>query len=394
MDGINFIILLATCLLALPVLTFCSQVLSALFLKSPPESDKEIPRPSVAILIPAHNEEAVIKESLDSIVPQLKQSDILLVVADNCQDNTADIARNCGAMVIERQHQTKRGKGYALDFGIQYLRKHNSPEVVIIIDADCKISKDGIEILAKKSWQNKKPVQGFSLMEATYEQSIKQKISEFAWRVKNLVRPKGMLNVSFPCQLMGTGMAFPWELINTARLAHGNMVEDMKLGIDLAIEGFAPMFCPEVQVYSQFPQEESIIQTQRTRWEHGHLATILSEAPRLLKAALLKADKSLLAMALDLAVPPLSVLALLITGLCFISLVVAASTEQWDIFLGPALLLMVFAVAVLAAWYGFARQIVSFKTLGSIPYYMIQKIPLYLGFLFNRQQGWVKTKRK
>ncbi len=394
MDVISFTLLLVTSLLALPVLTFCSQVLSALLLKSPPESDKGIQRPSVAILIPAHNEEAVIKETLTSILSQLKQSDILLVVADNCQDKTADIARSCGAMVIERQHETKRGKGYALDFGIQYLRKHKPSEIVVIIDADCLISANCIDRLAKQSWQHNKPVQALYLMQSAEGSSLKQKIAEFAWCVKNLVRPKGMRNVSFPCQLMGTGMAFPWELINNAQLAHGNMVEDMKLGIDLAIEGFAPVFCPEVQVISQFPEEESIIQTQRTRWEHGHLATILSEAPRLLKAALLKVDKSLLVMALDLAVPPLSVLGLLITGLCFISLVVAASTGQWDIFLGPVMLLVVFAAAVLAAWYGFARQIVSFKTLGSIPYYMMQKIPLYLGFLFNRQQGWVKTKRK
>jgi hypothetical protein len=59
---------------------------------------------------------------------------------------------------------------------------------------------------------------------------LKSKVSEFAWCVKNLVRPLGYSNLGCPCQLMGTGMAFKWSTLSKADLANGNIVEDMKLG--------------------------------------------------------------------------------------------------------------------------------------------------------------------
>ena len=70
------------------------------------------------------------------------------------------------------------------------------------------------------------------------------RVREFAWRVKNWVRPLGLSSLGLPCQLMGTGMAFPWEVIADARLATGSLAEDLKLGLELAANGHPPVFCP------------------------------------------------------------------------------------------------------------------------------------------------------
>jgi len=393
MDFINNLFIIFCYFLAIPTLVFSLQVFLASAKRKPKE--KSVTSSSrVTVLVPAHNEELIIANTLPAIISQLKSNDMLLVVADNCTDNTSSIAESCGAKVIERKDDKQRGKGYALDFGLQFIAENDPPEIVIIIDADCSLSSDCIEILAQRAKIENKPIQALDLMKAPKNKSITQEIAEFAWVVKNQVRPLGLMHLGLPCQLMGTGMAFPWQLLSQANLAHGNMVEDMKLGIDLAVQGFTTTFCPEARVTSEFPVSQQVASAQRTRWEHGHLSMIFAETPRLLKQAIHKRDMSLLSMALDLSVPPLSVLGLSLVGMLSIALCLAF----FSVYLIPAIFMTslsgIFAVAVFTAWYRFGREIVAFKTLCAVPLYILHKIPLYFSFLIKRQQDWVKTERR
>ncbi|WP_404361167.1 glycosyltransferase family 2 protein [Methylotuvimicrobium sp. KM1] len=392
MDFIDIALIAFAGLLAVPTTVFALQVFLAAGAGRSSFQQTGV-RSRMAVLMPAHNEAAVIVDTLSFILPQLDANDRLLVVADNCSDDTAALAKACGADVIERHDASQRGKGYALDFGLRFLAEHNPPEVLIVIDADCQVSHQCIDTLARRAAVENRPVQALYLMQAPPTQSLAQAIAEFAWLVKNQVRPLGFMRMGLPCQLMGTGMAFPWDVLQRADLAHGNMVEDMKMGIDLALQGFAPVFCPETLVTSEFPTSEQVTSKQRTRWEHGHLATILAETPRLLRAAIRMRDSRLLVMALDLAVPPLSVLALNLFLLLSIALALAIHVGG-GLSVGLALLLNgLFAVATVLAWQRFGRHILSGRQLLGIPAYIIRKIPLYLGFLFRRQQEWVKTDR-
>src|SRR5262245_4660636 len=90
-------------------------------------------RPLIAIVIPAHNEALGIADTLRNITPQLEVRDRLLVVADNCTDDTARIGTAAGAEVLQRFDCERQGKGYALDFGVRHLER-NPPEAVLIID--------------------------------------------------------------------------------------------------------------------------------------------------------------------------------------------------------------------------------------------------------------------
>lgn len=103
---------------------------------------------SVSVLIPAHNEEKVISQTLKTIIPQLKSTDNIIVIADNCTDCTVAVVENMGVKIIERQNDLLKGKGYALDFGVNYLRE-NPPDVVIFIDADCNVEQNAIAFLVK-----------------------------------------------------------------------------------------------------------------------------------------------------------------------------------------------------------------------------------------------------
>ena len=386
---IHYILLVSAIVLMLPVAVLLAQVLTAIFFsKKVPTPVPNITRPSVAILIPAHNESLVIAKTLESLLPQLSTQDQLLVVADNCTDDTTTIAKNLGAKVIERNNLILRGKGYALDFGLQYL-SHQPSQVLIIVDADCIVLSDAIQLLALACVNYQRPIQALYLMESQDQPSLKARIAEFAWLLKNKVRPLGFKALGLPCQLMGTGMAFLWEDIKKINLASGHIVEDMKLGVDFSRVNKAPIFLPEALVKSVFPPTQEATNTQRARWEHGHLSVILNEAPSLLYEAIKLQNLQMFGLACDLIVPPIAVLTLLCAVLFVLCLFFAT---QLAILLST-LILTCLTLAVLLAWFFFGQHIISFKQLCYAPIYALIKIPLYIKFFFNRQVDWVRSKR-
>lgn len=381
---------LAAALLAVPCAVVFVQVCAAGWLRPaiPPQAGS---RPRVAVLMPAHNESAVIAESLRHIVMQRERQDRLVVVADNCDDDTAAIAAAAGAEVVERFDQVRRGKGYALDAGLNHLRD-DPPEVVVVIDADCRVAPHALARLAVHCHHTGQPVQALYLMESPAG-SGGVPLAAFAWRLKNWVRPLGMARLGLPCQLMGTGMAFPWRVAQRLDLAHGGLVEDMQLGVELALAGTPPCFLPEAQVTSVFPVDAAAQATQRTRWEHGHLGMILHGVPRLLSAGIRHTSLRVMALALDLVVPPLALLAFAagLLGVAGVSLGYVLSDARLALIANLPLLLLVVAVAV--AWHRWGQDLLPPVALLGIPRYVAAKLPLYLRFFTRRERAWVKTGR-
>lgn len=382
---------IAVLALWIPVLVFFMQVVMAL----PVYRHRAVPggpRPTVAVVVPAHDEALMIAATVRAIVPQLVGGDRLLVVADNCTDETARVAAAAGADVIERFDAERRGKGYALDFSVRELAT-NPPQVVVIVDADCETGSDTIDRLARLSLESGRPVQALDLMVSPAGAGLKTRIAEFAWLIKNQVRALGYHRLGLPCQLMGTGMAFPWAVISNAALASGHIVEDLNLGIELARTGKPALFCPEARVVSYFPVTTEGITGQRTRWEHGHLGAIIAIAPRLLLDAVRRGDKNLFALALDLCVPPLALLFLLVLTAFVATAAFYAMTDlALPLWLATAAL-SIFGIAVTIAWLRYGRQVISLASLACAPLYAVWKIPLYLKFMAKRQVEWVRSRR-
>lgn len=394
---LELLLLLLITALTLPVLVLLVQVIASLFsLKRIKPSQVSYANISVAVIVPAHNESLGIATTILSILPQLESSNPLqnqlIVVADNCTDDTVEISRQLGAIAIIRENNLQRGKGYALDFGLQYL-KSNPPQVVIIIDADCTISDNGISLLAQACIRHQTPIQALDLMLSPANANLKTKIAEFAWVVKNQVRPLGFKMLGLPCQLMGTGMAFLWDDIANIQLASGHIAEDMKLGVDLCRAKKPTLFFPQVCVQSFFPVTQEVAKNQRTRWEHGHLSTILSDAPSLFLEAIKNRNLQMLGLGLDLIVPPLAVLALMCMIVLAVSLLINQILPIKFIVLAAALTSTALLTAILIAWAFFGRHIISFKQLCYAPIYAFMKIPLYIKFFVNRQVEWVRSKR-
>ena len=393
--GLELLLCAAALALLIPVTVLATELLLSLRYDEKSALNDSGDRKRLAVLVPAHDEASIIAATLRSVVPQLGPDDRVLVVADNCSDQTAAIAAQEGAEVIERSDRLRRGKGYALDCGVRHLEgdRRGPPEIVIIIDADCRVGDSAIDRLARMCGRTMRPVQALYLMHAAGNAGIKMRIAEFAWAIKNKVRPLGLYRLGLSCQLMGTGMAFPWPCISTASLASGHIVEDLKLGVDLALAGSAPLFCPGALVTSSFPTSEQGIASQRTRWEHGYLGVIVADTARLLASSLRTRDSATLAFALDLSVPPIALLVSLLT-------VVWLSSAAFFFFVHArvAVIIATFEVIFLAlgivlAWRKYGRHIVSLGDLARAGIYVIWKVPLYAKFLSRRQSEWVRSKR-
>jgi cellulose synthase/poly-beta-1,6-N-acetylglucosamine synthase-like glycosyltransferase len=392
---VSYLLTIVAGLIAIPVAVFFLEIIAAIAL---PQRECAA-RPSasfrrrVAVLLPAHNESTGLLPTLADVRTQLLPGDRLLVVADNCLDDTAAGASAAGAEVVERHDLTRLGKGYALDFGIRHLTS-DPPDIVIVVDADCRLAKNTLDRLATSSAMTGRPAQALNLMTAPEESPVNYRVAEFAWRVKNWLRPLGLSALGLPCQLMGTGMAFPWDVIRAADLASGWIVEDLKLGLDLAFAGYPPLFCPSARVTSEFSSSSEGAGTQRRRWEQGHISTIVVTLPGLLCQAIARRHWGLLALTLDLAVPPLSLLAMLLAAI----FVVAAFASLFG-FSSTALListasLLAFLLAAFAAWFKCGRDVLPLRAMWSIGPYVIGKLPLYRRILSDRADArWTRTDR-
>jgi cellulose synthase/poly-beta-1,6-N-acetylglucosamine synthase-like glycosyltransferase len=360
---------------------------------SPVAARRDVTRPRLAVLIPAHDEAVVITSTLQRIVAQLAPNDRVLVVADNCTDETARLAACVtGVEVIERHNHDRRGKSHALEFGIQHL-SDDAPQVVIVVDADCVVADETIDRLACECQYTGRPVQALYLMRAQKAEGLAGTVAEFAWIVKNWVRPLGMRNWGLPVQLMGSGTAFPWSILAQVKVGNLEMAEDYQLGIDLALAGHPPAFLPEAMVSSEFPVARAAELSQRTRWEHGHLQLILRTAPRLIARAASARDWGLLCLTLDLLVPPLALLGLI---LCAVLCVALVST-----LLGGAILpllvsgtaVFLYGAAIAVSWQGWGSERLASLSLSEVARYVLAKLPIYLHFVGRRQRVWIKTAR-
>jgi cellulose synthase/poly-beta-1,6-N-acetylglucosamine synthase-like glycosyltransferase len=395
-DALSFIILVGSVIAALPVAIFLLETIAAMSAGeralAPPSS--QTTRNRVGVLIPAHDEEDALPAMIPKIRPQLRDEDRLLVVADNCSDSTAVLAEGLGAEVVVRTDPANRGKGFALDRGIRHFAG-DPPEIVVVIDADCTLSDFAIDRLAEMCRATNRPVQALDLMLSGPGATQVTRLREFAWRVKNEIRPRGLSSLGLPCQLMGTGMAFPWELIARANLATGALVEDLKLGLELAADGHPPVFCPAAVVSSEFPATGEGSRSQRLRWEQGHLRLIAAEIPGFLASAIRRRNVNLLVLALDAAVPPLSLLSM--TVLFFLLLGAGAWRMGMGstVFVISLMAIIGLTMATIGCWLKVGRDLLPLTSVFSIAGAILTKIPFYCRILIQRNRhGWVRTDRR
>lgn len=293
-------------------------------LRRGPQPALMAPAPRITVVVPAHDEEIVLGATLDSLAHQHYPADRFetVVVADNCSDATAAIARARGARVLERTNPHLRGKGYALDWAFErLLAAPDAADAFVIVDADTFVDPAFLRVMAGRlaaegdAW-GRCALQGrYGVLNGSA--GWRAALMNAAFDLHNHVKPLGLDRLGLSVGLKGNGMAFTRALLEQARWQGSSVTEDIDYGLDLLCEhGIRVGYVPEARVVAQMPVTAAQAAPQRARWEEGRTRLLRARGLPLLIAGLRQRDGRLCAAALDLAAPPLAELAglLLIWG--------------------------------------------------------------------------------
>jgi len=381
--------------LALPA-TAVSLYLLILTLLShaPPVALRSSRRLRFDVIVPAHNEAAVI----DGVVASLRKLDWpadgfrVLVIADNCTDSTAVLARAAGAEVLERHDTERRGKGYALAFAFQASQAHGWAYAVVVVDADTEVSPNLLEAFASRI-EN-----GAAVIQAHYrvlnsQASWRTRLMAIAMASFHRVRSRARERLRLSCGIRGNGWCITHRLLRQAPYRAFSLTEDIEYGIDLGLAGYRVRYADEANVAAMMVSGEQAARTQRQRWEGGRLQLIRSRTPALLRAARGPDGGVCLDLALDLLVLPLSYAAINVAVLIVVAsvaLVWNPSMESW-LWLGLGCG-MSLSLYVLRGWQLSGVGMRGLVDLLRAPFFVLWKVLLMLRA--HKSAEWVRTKRE
>ncbi len=347
----------------------------------------------LAVVIPAHNEALQIRTTIEAIRQSQYPEDCyrIMVIADNCDDETAAVAEGAGAQVLVRSDAVRRGKGQALDW---FLRERQdtyaSCEGIAIIDSDTEVDENFLrEISASLSHPQTFVAQGYyGVLNAT--ESWRTALMTAALAVFHHVRLAGRNRLGGSAGLKGNGMAFRTEVLKRYGWPAYSVVEDLEFGVTMLLDGIRVYYNPDAIVRAEMAVTRKQAETQRRRWEGGRLKVLRGFAPALLRMWMRRKQFCYFDGFMDLVIPPLSSLVLALSILLFIAL--------W---LFPFMVLpLCFALVAIA--FNVTSGLILRKAplavwlyLMAAPFFVLWKIPLYLGMIGGSSGNeWVRTQRK
>ena len=377
-------VILSTC--------FAVEVLAGLRPLAERGASSERASTSAVVVIPAHDEEDSIAETIAALRAEAGGIADLLVVADNCSDRTAQIARAGGARTIVRTDPAARGKGYALSFARDDLAKA-PPAIVVIVDADCRIDRQSLTALIDAASAQSRPAQAINLLRPDLAASPFVQMSNFAFMLRNLIRQRGLQRLAGRVHLTGTGMAFPWTLFSEADLGGGSIVEDLQLGLSLAAQGHGPVLVEGATVWSSAASTQGTMR-QRERWEGGFLKSALPAGLRGLWRSVVGFNGRGLVAAIDLCIPPLVLLVLLdAAALILLGFAMVSGSTAYP-FAAVLAAGGLAGLAVILAWLRAGRAFASLGAIAQIPLYVARKLPMYARLLLRgAPRDWIRTDR-
>ncbi len=227
-------------------------------------------------IIPAHNEEAVVGNLIESLRNQTYNKELydIYVIADNCTDNTAKIAKEAGAIVYERYDETKKTKGYALNWFLQQKIKENAPyDAFFVFDADNIVDKNFIKNMNKKLCQGEDVVQGYRDIKNPSDNWITAGYAIFYWQMHRFYH-LARYNIGLSPLLNGTGFMVKFDVIKPQGWDTETLTEDIEFSLKRIIKGKKLGWATDAIVYDEQPTGFKQSWSQRSRWTVGHIQCI------------------------------------------------------------------------------------------------------------------------
>ena len=235
----------------------------------------------VAVVVPAHNEEANIARTVKSLVgaERLSLKADVVVIADNCTDRTSEMARENGARVLVRTDERFRGKGFALDFAFRTLMSE-AYDAFLVVDADTEVAANFLTETTR--WMRG----GADAVQARYlllnpNESVRTRLTSLANRAFNVLRARGRERLGLSCGVYGNGFGVTKATLEQVPYLASSIVEDLEYHLALVRSGRQIRFVETTSVYGETPSGNRAARSQKTRWEGGRFRMIRENAPGL-----------------------------------------------------------------------------------------------------------------
>ncbi len=346
-----------------------------------------------ALLVPAHNEAAVLSHLFASLRDLSYPAALVEVhlVADNCTDTTAALAREAGAFVYERHNETEQGKGHALRWLLAQLEATGREyDAYVIIDADSQVSPNFLNEMHTQLQTGQQIIQSQYRVQNSQE-AWTAGLRSVAFALFNHLRPLGRTALGWSSGLKGTGMCFSKAVVQRFGWKSFSLTEDVEYHVELVKAGLRVAYAPTAITWSAMPTSLKQAQSQQMRWERGRLELVRRHVPHLLWQTLRTGNTALFDAAMEILTPPLSALVGLIV-LC------AASAVLLPSYLG--MLLALALLAALATYVLIGLRLASlppaaYRSLLFAPAYIVWKLWLYLAALVSPgERRWIRTSRE
>lgn len=239
-----------------------------------------------AVIIPAHNEEEVISKLLINL-KEVDYPDYLydiFVVADNCKDNTAAIARSYNVNVLERINHLQKGKGYALKYAFHKIGLTNGSsnyDAAVVFDADNLVKENFLEVMNNRLINGEKIIQAYVDSKNPADNWVTATFSMMFW-INDRFNLLSRYNVGLSAVLMGTGMCISADTLNKTGWNTTTLTEDLEYSIQALSQGIKTAFTKETRIYDEKPMSFTASCRQRLRWARGQLSVVFKYVPDLI----------------------------------------------------------------------------------------------------------------
>ena len=314
-------LLTVLCLIALPAILSSAYLLMQTLLSAPLRTPRtKSRRVTFDIVVPAHDEAGNIAQTIASLraLDWPAAHFRIIVVADNCTDDTAAVATAAGATVIERHDPERRGKGYALEYAFQFCQAAASATAIVVVDADAVVSRNLLEAFAARIESGESAIQAHYGVLNPME-SWRTRLITIAKAAFHIVRSRARERLGVSCGIRGNGWCVTQALLVIVPYRSFSLTEDLEYGIQLGLAGYRVAYADEAHSDAEMVSDEKVATKQRQRWEAGRFQLIRSMTGPLLRAALVGRSVVCLDLALDLLVLPLSYIVVCIVGLAVLA---------------------------------------------------------------------------
>ncbi|RUM88615.1 MAG: hypothetical protein DSZ23_04310 [Thermodesulfatator sp.] len=336
-----------------------------------------MPEKSFLILVPAHNEASAIGATLESIRKSEYPENMLdvVVVADNCSDNTAEIVKSMGIQCLERNDPENTGKGHVLAWVFRHIvdtSGRDAFDAFIILDADTHVAEDFFSVMNTRLLNGQHVIQAYTQVRHP-ERSCLESLAFLGFALNRNLRYLGRTRLGLQANLMGTGMCFARQVIERHGWPALSRVEDLEMTMYLKLRGVRVFLAEDAHATVELHENVHRSGIQRLRWDIGKFQVRNMYLSKFIKRFFQTGDFSFLDSSLELVLPPFSLFFALVMALFAFYLFVDFRQTDMLFYVWTAIIFLLFIYIFLGMWSAHANFKV-YRALLCAPFFVLWRL--------------------